>query len=912
MAFFALTVVLGTANQAWAGKRHRHSQPTPVTDAGTACGGSITPSTLFMGTANTGPFEVGNTVTVNAVILNTNPVNFVVTNVVDELSCIEIPSPFNFFTCNSSFSSGPDDDSISYAANIQTDCGVTWNADTSVAGVVTFTPATTLTLSPGASCHISFDETINNPGVATPGTIFAFDADDGNCQTAPPSPGSAQGSISFNVATCGVAVDKQVSCDGGVTFHDVSGVDDTDPGSLTLGCMGFNAFGANPASQIEVRYQAKNTGNTDATCLTSNSQGLSDSNTVLIPSATSVSIPTSDSTYMTIDTVGPTACSTGLAALEPDTATLSCECATGNTAEPTILASAMDSATFTCASPQLNVMKTCGPATASGNSAVVVSYETGTGAAPLDTCTLTDQVFSGACVSGAPAPGATLVDTVTSNMAVTVGMSPATTDLTASGLTTANCGAGDDCCNQASVTCDVTGSGTPEKTITAANVANCAVPELDVSKTCGPAVDGSSAVTVTASAPGAPLDTCTLTDQVFSGACVAPGVPAPGATVVDTVTTNMPITVGTTPSTTDLTASGLTGTTCNGVDCCNTASVTCNISGTGTPEATITTAAVAQDCPVPELMVSKSCGAQDPTTGDSPVTVTYSTATGAPALNTCTLTDQVFSGACVGGAPAAGATVVDTVTTDMSIADATSTAQTISGLNAMGLSNLLCGGADCCNQATVSCDVTGTSGTISSSNVANCPAPAPPACIDTTLTWGYWKNHTGSGHPRQDPAYQKLSTTCPAVGGVGAVTLDGDCDNSSDIFQPTVITCAEASNCGAQSADALFSGGNGGKVNCSGKCVTLFAAQFLAAQMTLVGNPALGGAIYVNPSDPAFNGQSLGTIITELQAAFDTYVDTGTISCGGQSGSFTACQNTLDAINSSSESTHVLDCATTE
>lgn len=168
MAFFALTVVLGTANQAWAGKRHRHSQPTPVTDAGTACGGSITPSTLFMGTANTGPFEVGNTVTVNAVILNTNPVNFVVTNVVDELSCIEIPSPFNFFTCNSSFSSGPDDDSISYAANIQTDCGVTWNADTSVAGVVTFTPATTLTLSPGASCHISFDETINNPGVATP------------------------------------------------------------------------------------------------------------------------------------------------------------------------------------------------------------------------------------------------------------------------------------------------------------------------------------------------------------------------------------------------------------------------------------------------------------------------------------------------------------------------------------------------------------------------------------------------------------------------------------------------------------------------------------------------------------------------------------------------------------------------
>jgi hypothetical protein len=188
----------------------------------------------------------------------------------------------------------------------------------------------------------------------------------------------------------------------------------------------------------------------------------------------------------------------------------------------------------------------------------------------------------------------------------------------------------------------------------------------------------------------------------------------------------------------------------------------------------------------------------------------------------------------------------------------------------------------------------------------------PNVCKDTTLTWGYWKTHTGSGAPKQDPTYLKLSTTCPAVGGVGAISLDGDCDNSSDLFKPTVITCAKKADCGAQSADALFAGGNVGSVNCSGNCVTLFAAQLLAAELSVVGNPALAGAIYSNPANPSdpFNGQTLGAILTALQTAFDVYVDGGAISCGGKTGSFSACQNTLDAINNSSESTHTLNCGT--
>ena len=94
--------------------------------------------------------------------------------------------------------------------------------------------------------------------------------------------------------------------------------------------------------------------------------------------------------------------------------------------------------------------------------------------------------------------------------------------------------------------------------------------------------------------------------------------------------------------------------------------------------------------------------------------------------------------------------------------------------------------------------------------------------------------------------------------------------------------------------------------------MTLFAAQLLAAELSVVGNPALAGAIYTNPANPSdpFNGMTLGAILTALQTAFDVYVDGGAISCGGVSGSFSGCQGTLDAINNSSESTHVLNCGT--
>src|SRR6266481_724033 len=146
MAFFALSVVVGTANQAWAGKRHHHS----VTPLAGACGGSITPNTfLNVGgvlTADSGPFNVGDTVNVQATILNTNASTFTVANVQQDLSCPSTAT--NFFDCDPSGGAhpGPDDNAISYVGNITTTCGVTWNANTSTPGLVIFTPATPLTL----------------------------------------------------------------------------------------------------------------------------------------------------------------------------------------------------------------------------------------------------------------------------------------------------------------------------------------------------------------------------------------------------------------------------------------------------------------------------------------------------------------------------------------------------------------------------------------------------------------------------------------------------------------------------------------------------------------------------------------------------------------------------------------------
>src|SRR5213593_3332414 len=72
--------------------------------------------------------------------------------------------------------------------------------------------------------------------------------------------------LSVTVNTCVAKVDKQVSCDGGLTFHDVGLVSADEDGHTDL-CFGWNAFTiggtAMPAEPIQVRYLVGNAGTGD-------------------------------------------------------------------------------------------------------------------------------------------------------------------------------------------------------------------------------------------------------------------------------------------------------------------------------------------------------------------------------------------------------------------------------------------------------------------------------------------------------------------------------------------------------------------------------------------------------------------------------------------------------------------------
>src|SRR5207245_8428203 len=72
--------------------------------------------------------------------------------------------------------------------------------------------------------------------------------------------------LSLTVNTCVAKVDKQVSCDGGKTFHDVGLVSADEDGHTDV-CFGWNAFTIGgtsmPAEAIQVRYAVANAGTAD-------------------------------------------------------------------------------------------------------------------------------------------------------------------------------------------------------------------------------------------------------------------------------------------------------------------------------------------------------------------------------------------------------------------------------------------------------------------------------------------------------------------------------------------------------------------------------------------------------------------------------------------------------------------------
>src|SRR6184192_2798400 len=172
--------------------------------------------------------------------------------------------------------------------------------------------------------------------------------------------------LSVNVRTCAAKVDKQVSCDGGKTFHDVGLVSADDDGHTDL-CHGPNAFtddGTSMAAEpIQVRYVVANAGTADLfTCsITEGNAGFP--TTVSVGALAGACVADVDcgnpqatcvnGACVITSGVNSAACSATLAAAEPDKATVTCDC-TPTPGE--VQATAFDEASFQCQTPGLTVM----------------------------------------------------------------------------------------------------------------------------------------------------------------------------------------------------------------------------------------------------------------------------------------------------------------------------------------------------------------------------------------------------------------------------------------------------------------------------------------------------------------------------------------------------------------------------
>lgn len=179
------------------------------------------------------------------------------------------------------------------------------------------------------------------------------------------------------VVNCTVEIDKQISCDGGVTWVDDEGtVENNEDG--TNGCIGTDG------DPVLVRYQARNTGNTPVFSCT-----IGESNNLLSSGFGPFGMAAGATTNFF--TGGNQACGSTLEANEPDSATLNCFCS--DNLNPDFTAGATDSADFECASPGLTVSKTCGVQDGQGNNAVSITV-TNTGDTDLD-CTVEDNVHLG-------------------------------------------------------------------------------------------------------------------------------------------------------------------------------------------------------------------------------------------------------------------------------------------------------------------------------------------------------------------------------------------------------------------------------------------------------------------------------------------------------------------------------------
>src|SRR5216110_1204551 len=536
--------------------------------------------------------------------------------------------------------------------------------------------------------------------------------------------------LSLTVNTCVAKVDKQVSCDGGLTFHDVGLVSADDDGHTDL-CLGWNAFTVDgtavAAEAIQVRYAVGNAGTADLLNCSIGEGNPGFPGTVNVGSLAGVCLADVDCGNAQATCVNgacvftsgasSAACSDTLAAAEPDTATVTCDC----TLTPgEVQATAFDEANFQCQTPGLTVAKECALRDANGNSAVTITV-TNTGTAELANCVVTDTNFTDA---GCPASGSP------SGASSAVAVSPSTIASLAAGATAPSvtgtiAGLTQNSCNTTAVTCEIVGSVDPanpsaRKKLTATAKDTCETCSVKVDKQikcgAGPFIDvgfvsnnedgtasclGWNAFTVNGThtpaetltvqyviqnTGGTALFSCTATDSntVISSTAV------PIADMVVVGGTSTPVPINTTCSDTLDASEPDTAT----VSCFCTADKNANFVATAKDSASF-------DCQTPGLVVTKDCATTDATSGNNAITITVQN-TGTADLENCAVSDTNFTAAaCPASGDPTGTSSAVTVSPSTIASLGHGSMATVTG-TVKDLTN------DSCNTATVTCDIKGS------------------------------------------------------------------------------------------------------------------------------------------------------------------------------------------------------------
>ncbi|MCP4201061.1 MAG: hypothetical protein GY769_03920, partial [bacterium] len=219
-------------------------------------------------------------------------------------------------------------------------------------------PGGVLTLGPQSSCQIVFQLEVANFPEDFPADFIVrqIAGQAGSCVDSPlGSQSKDTAGTTFGLPFCGASVDKQVSCDGGLTWHDVDpNLGDEIPDGVAEGCIGWDDPNSPP--EVRVRYFARNlstnnfeSGNDLTSC------SLSDSNPAVLGAPIDIGTLVSGVDFSFETEL--LECNAALELNEPNTATLDCICPAD--VGQNIPIQRTDEADIECQAPALEVSKEC-------------------------------------------------------------------------------------------------------------------------------------------------------------------------------------------------------------------------------------------------------------------------------------------------------------------------------------------------------------------------------------------------------------------------------------------------------------------------------------------------------------------------------------------------------------------------